>query len=112
MNLGLSVTVPDGSYFILVNIEKIRIPEQELQESEREEAFFFPETTVPPRSKDWEVCRWLTTHVGVAAIPPSEFYKNGNEEASRYARFCFCKSDETLELAKERLQKLEKYIVS
>jgi methionine aminotransferase len=46
-------------------------------------------------------CRWLTTHVGVAAIPISAFYPGGFEQ--RLARFCFAKKDETLELALARL---------
>jgi methionine aminotransferase len=46
-------------------------------------------------------CRWLTTEVGVAAIPLSAFYPGGFEQ--KFARFCFAKKDETLELALDRL---------
>jgi methionine aminotransferase len=46
-------------------------------------------------------CRWLTTEVGVAAIPLSAFYAGGFEQ--KLARFCFAKKDETLALALERL---------
>ncbi|MBX3619193.1 MAG: pyridoxal phosphate-dependent aminotransferase [Rhizobacter sp.] len=46
-------------------------------------------------------CRWLTTEVGVAAIPLSAFYRGGFEQ--RLARFCFAKKDDTLALALERL---------
>ncbi|MBT9528125.1 MAG: pyridoxal phosphate-dependent aminotransferase [Rhizobacter sp.] len=46
-------------------------------------------------------CRWLTTEVGVAAIPLSAFYPGGFEQ--KLARFCFAKKDETLALALERL---------
>ena len=46
-------------------------------------------------------CRWLTTEVGVAAIPLSAFYPGGFEQ--KLARFCFAKKDETLELALDRL---------
>jgi len=49
-------------------------------------------------------CRWLTTEVGVAAIPLSAFYKTGFDQ--RIARFCFAKRDETLQLALERLAAL------
>jgi len=49
-------------------------------------------------------CRWLTTEVGVAAIPLSAFYKTGFDQ--RIARFCFAKRDETLQLALERLATL------
>ncbi len=51
-----------------------------------------------------EFCRWLTTEVGVAAIPLSAFYKGGFEQ--RIARFCFAKRDETLDAALQRLSKL------
>ncbi|MEY4564896.1 MAG: hypothetical protein RLZZ618_4173 [Pseudomonadota bacterium] len=49
-------------------------------------------------------CRWLTTEVGVTAIPLSAFYADGREQ--RLARFCFAKKDSTLELALERLSRL------
>ena len=51
-----------------------------------------------------EFCRWLTTDIGVAAIPVSAFYPGGFEQ--RFARFCFAKKDETLQLALERLASL------
>ena len=51
-----------------------------------------------------EFCRWLTTDIGVAAIPLAAFYKSGFEQ--RIARFCFAKSDATLDLALERLSAL------
>lgn len=49
-------------------------------------------------------CRWLTSEIGVAAIPVSVFYAGGFEQ--KLARFCFAKKDETLERALERLAKL------
>ncbi len=49
-------------------------------------------------------CRWLTTEVGVAAIPLSVFYSDGTDR--RLARFCFAKRDETLHQALERLTRL------
>jgi methionine aminotransferase len=49
-----------------------------------------------------DFCRWLTTEVGVAAIPLSAFYPGGFEQ--KLARFCFAKKDETLTLALERLK--------
>ena len=51
-----------------------------------------------------DFCRWLTTEIGVAAIPLSAFYQGGFEQ--RIARFCFAKKDETLNLALARLSKL------
>jgi len=49
-------------------------------------------------------CRWLTTEIGVAAIPLSAFYENGRNQ--RLARFCFAKRDETLRAALDRLASL------
>jgi methionine transaminase len=54
--------------------------------------------------KEEDFCRWLTAEVGVAAIPLSAFYQGGFEQ--RFARFCFAKKDETLNLALERLARL------
>ncbi|HEV8312648.1 MAG TPA: pyridoxal phosphate-dependent aminotransferase [Burkholderiaceae bacterium] len=49
-------------------------------------------------------CRWLTSEVGVAAIPLSPFYRDGFEQG--IVRFCFAKKDETLREALQRLTKI------
>jgi aspartate/methionine/tyrosine aminotransferase len=54
---------------------------------------------------DVTFCRWLTSDVGVAAVPPSAFYLDASR-APLLARFCFAKSEETIQLAAERLQTL------
>jgi len=51
-----------------------------------------------------DFCRWLTTEIGVAAIPLSAFYGDGFDQ--RVVRFCFAKKDETLHLALSRLTRL------
>ena len=51
-----------------------------------------------------EFCTWLTTEIGVAAIPLSAFYGDGFDQ--RVVRFCFAKKDSTLAEALARLQKL------
>ncbi|MCZ8294966.1 MAG: pyridoxal phosphate-dependent aminotransferase [Hylemonella sp.] len=51
-----------------------------------------------------EFCKWLTTEIGVAAIPLSAFYGNGFDQ--KVVRFCFAKKDETLNTALERLARL------
>lgn len=69
-----------GSYFQCVDISKVsQLPE---------EAF----------------CKWLTSEIGVAAIPLSAFYGDGFDQ--RVVRFCFAKKDETLREALSRLSKL------
>lgn len=49
--------------------------------------------------------RHLIEEIGVAAVPGSSFFENP-ENGSHLIRFCFCKKDETLEAARERLAKL------
>lgn len=51
-----------------------------------------------------EFSRWLTTEIGVAAIPVSAFYDEPRE--SGIVRFCFAKKDQTLHTALERLSRL------
>ncbi|RFB68780.1 MULTISPECIES: pyridoxal phosphate-dependent aminotransferase [unclassified Herbaspirillum] len=51
-----------------------------------------------------EFSKWLTTEIGVAAIPVSAFYNTPKE--SGIVRFCFAKKDETLRLALDRLATL------
>ena len=55
---------------------------------------------------DRAFCRFLTTELGVAAIPTSAFYADP-ASAPAFARFCFAKKHETLEAAGERLQRLK-----
>ena len=51
-----------------------------------------------------DFCKWLTTDIGVAAIPLSAFYGDGFDQ--RVVRFCFAKQDATLHSALERLARL------
>lgn len=82
--VGFRVFMPEGTYFIMVD-----------------------HTPVSGGRSDVEFCRWLTTEVGVAAIPPSVFYDDA-EGGRRLARFAFCKRMETLRAAEERLQRLRR----
>jgi methionine aminotransferase len=70
----------EGSYFQCVDISEV---------SDLSEADF---------------CLWLTSEIGVAAIPLSAFY--GNQFDQRVVRFCYAKKDQTLNQALERLAKL------
>lgn len=92
-DVGLNPVVPQGSYFALGNFENI--PEK----------YFMTDTTTP---KDYQFCRWLTKTIGVAAIPPSAFYTEQNRHlGNKFARFAFCKRDDVMDAAAERLQKLK-----
>ena len=53
-----------------------------------------------------DFCRYLTTEIGVAAIPPSAFYQNPADGAG-LTRFAFCKSDAVLQEAARRLLKIK-----
>ena len=78
--VGLPTMTPKGTYFVMTDISELGF------------------------ANDVEFCRHLTTNVGVAAIPPSAFYSNPADGAG-LARFTFCKRDESLYAAAERLAK-------
>ena len=65
--------------------------------------FFMPTEVVA--SEVVEAPGQLTASAGVAAIPPTAFYENKSEGA-KLVRFAFCKRDETLRGAVERLRGL------
>ena len=86
-NVGLRATAPDGSYFILFDTSHLDVP---IPDGER---------------RDVAICRWLTTEVGVAAIPPSPFYSSPHKYLTdNLARFTFCKSDDLLDEGARRLE--------
>jgi len=74
----------EGSYFQCVRLEDLKVPERNLGEA--------------------QFCEWLTSEIGVAAIPLSAFYQRGFDQG--IVRFCFAKKDETLKRALERLSQL------
>jgi aspartate/methionine/tyrosine aminotransferase len=52
---------------------------------------------------DEAFCRMLTEQAGVAAVPVSAFYHNAG--ITQFARFCFCKRDDVLDQAIDRLRR-------
>jgi aminotransferase len=78
---GFKTFRPDGAYYIMTDIS----------------GFGFAD--------DVEFTRHLIREIGVACVPGSSFYSLP-ERGQQQVRFCFCKRDETLALAAERLQKL------
>ena len=74
----------EGSYFQCVDISDLAVPERDLPEA--------------------DFCKWLTSEVGVAAIPLSAFYGNGFDQ--KVIRFCYAKQDDTLRAALARLARL------
>lgn len=79
MELEFKVFPPDGTYFVLVD----------------HTPFGF--------QNDVAFCRHLVEHVGVAAIPTSVFYHDP-EDGRSLVRFAFCKTQETLRQALERMK--------
>jgi aspartate/methionine/tyrosine aminotransferase len=82
---GFKTFVPDGAYYIMTDISE----------------FGFP--------NDVEFTKHLIREIGVACVPGSSFY-SVSQHGKQQVRFCFCKKDETLERAAERLTKLTKRI--
>jgi aspartate/methionine/tyrosine aminotransferase len=78
---GLPVLPVEGAYFLMADVSSLGFPD------------------------DVSFCRWLTTEVGVAAVPPSAFYAD-TSRAPLLARFCFAKREETIAQAAERLRHL------
>ncbi|WP_428660841.1 aminotransferase [Reyranella sp.] len=52
---------------------------------------------------DEDFCRHITVEAGVTAVPVSAFYDQPEVAPRHFARFCFCKHDETLDAAIDRL---------
>ncbi|KAJ5380374.1 aminotransferase [Penicillium cataractarum] len=98
--LGIPYSEPEGGYFVLANMASVKLPAD----------YPFP-PHVASRPRDFKLCWFLIHEVGVAAIPPTEFYTDANAHiAEDYLRFAVCKNDDVLETAKERLRGLKKYI--
>ncbi|OJK03607.1 hypothetical protein ASPACDRAFT_21581, partial [Aspergillus aculeatus ATCC 16872] len=98
--LGIPYTRPEGGYFVLADLSSVQIPD----------TYPFPRW-IATRRRDFHLCWFLIQEFGVAAIPPSVFYSGGNAHLGvNYLRFAVCKEDGLLQLAKERLRGLEKYI--
>ena len=73
---GLTFSQPEGAYYVMVDISEFGC------------------------ASDLVFCEWLASHVGVAAVPGSSFFR---EPENRYIRFHFAKKLETLTAAGERL---------
>lgn len=82
-NCGLKYAPPQGTYFVMTDFSDL-----------------FDGTPT-------EFAYYLTKEIGVACIPPETFYSAEHAHiGSKYVRFSFCKSDEMLQGAGERLAKL------
>src|SRR3569623_1859930 len=70
-------------------------------------AYFLLADVAGRADSDVEFCTRRITDAGVAAIPTSVFHRQP-ASAPQLARFCFAKSDETIELAAQRLRALRR----
>ncbi|KAF2404871.1 kynurenine aminotransferas-like protein [Trichodelitschia bisporula] len=98
--LGLTYSDPEGGYFVLANFARVQLPPD----------YVFP-PIVANRPRDFKLAWFLIMELGVACIPPTEFFVPENAHiAEDWLRFAVCKEDHILEEAKERLRGLKKYI--
>jgi aspartate/methionine/tyrosine aminotransferase len=76
---GFNFSTPEGAYYVLADFSAL---------SDKNDADF---------------ARWMAAEVGVAGVPGSSFYHAGAGRGKSMIRFAFCKKQETLEQAAERL---------
>lgn len=88
-SIGLKHTVPQGSYFIMVDISDFLSKD------------YFKGWS------DLQFCEWMVKEVGVAAVPGSSFFR---EDVNNYIRLHFARSEDSLKEAIARLGKLQKYL--
>ena len=84
--IGLKHNVPQGTYFIMIDIQ---------------------EFLDKPQFTGWsdlQFCEWMIKEIGVAAVPGSSFFA---EEINRYIRIHFARGEEILDEALKRLEKLK-----
>ena len=81
IEVGFDLEPPQGAYYVMAGIEAFGATD------------------------DVEFSRYLVREIKVATVPGSSFFLD-KELGRRYVRFCFCKRDETLDLAIERLKRL------
>ena len=83
--IGLEHNVPQGTYFVMLSIQKfLELPQ-------------FAGYT------DLEFCEWMIREIGVAAVPGSSFFR---EDVNHLIRLHFARGKETLDEALCRLEQL------
>ncbi len=87
IDAGFTCTSPEGAYYILADFAGVP----------------GPATAGAPLS-DTEFAVWLSREVGVTPVPGSSFFRAGHGE--RLVRFVFCKTEDILLEAAERLRSL------
>ncbi len=80
--VGFELEPPEGAYYVMAGIDAFGATD------------------------DVDFARHLVRDIGVATVPGSSFFRD-KALGRPYVRFCFCKRDETLDLAAERLRRLK-----
>lgn len=88
--IGLKHNVPQGTYFVLMDI-------QEFLDNPRFAGY-----------SDLEFCEWMIKNIGVAAVPGSSFFR---ENVNNLIRLHFAREEKTMDEALARLAKLKDYLV-
>jgi aminotransferase len=78
---GFKFATPQGAYYIFADFSEL---------SDLDDVTF---------------AKWMTQEIGVATVPGSSFFSR-KEDGRAFTRFAFCKKQETLEHAAERLSRL------
>jgi aminotransferase len=76
---GFTFSTPEGAYYVLADFSAL---------SDRDDVAF---------------AKWMASEIGVAGVPGSSFYHSGSGRGKTMIRFAFCKKQETLDQAAERL---------
>jgi aspartate/methionine/tyrosine aminotransferase len=79
---GFKLTPPEGAYYVLTDFSGL---------SDEDDVTF---------------SHWLTKEIGVAPVPGSSFYSE-RAMGRKFVRFAFCKTDDTLSAAGERLAQVQ-----
>src|SRR5713226_7989652 len=87
---GFTVFKPRGAYYIMTDISRFADPDPVRFQAD---------------TKDVRFAKFLVEEIGVAVVPGSSSYDNPQDGAPQ-VRFTFCKKEETLAAAEERLSRL------
>ncbi|MDF2771328.1 MAG: aminotransferase class [Geminicoccaceae bacterium] len=79
---GFTFSLPEGAYYVLADFSSL---------SDKDDTAF---------------AKWMAAEIGVAGVPGSSFYHAGAGRGKSMIRFAFCKKQETLDQAAERLSQL------
>lgn len=83
--IGLKHNIPQGTYFVMVDIQD------------------FLDLPQFAGYSDLEFCEWMIREIGVAAVPGSSFFR---EPVNHLIRLHFARSEETIDEALRRLSRM------